>query len=237
MQEGERRQRVRGKEEHGDVLGRREQKTRLMAKVGGKQDNLYNTFFDDYATANLDGDVKGMAPFTGIFRPKFSMKRLIRGVDGKKHRAAYGGSRGSWSVTVRDRSLAPGEEPRGTIDGMTLILCTREKSSEMPGFVPFSEALRRPQPMPEVPQVPDEPDVPDAVEGSGNMTEAEDPQVEGFSQTFSQFNPLLEPLQFWFRQFESLWFFYFSTIFWGNVIHGQIPDPGPYELSEPIPFP
>ena len=57
--------------------------------------DLYNTYFDDYAVRTLDKDEDPIpAPFTGIFKPLFSLKRLIRGVDQRRHRAARGGSKG-----------------------------------------------------------------------------------------------------------------------------------------------
>ena len=48
-----------------------------------QQADLYNTYFDDYAVRTLDKDADEpvAAPFTGIFKPLFSLKRLIRGVD------------------------------------------------------------------------------------------------------------------------------------------------------------
>ena len=67
-----------------------------------QQADLYNTFFDDYAVRALDktADEPVAAPFTGIFNPLYTLKRRIRGVDQRKHRAAHGGSKGSWSLTA-----------------------------------------------------------------------------------------------------------------------------------------
>ena len=112
-----------------------------------QQADLYNTYFDDYAVRALDktADEPVAAPFTGIFKPLFSLKRLIRGVDQRKHRAAHGGSRGSWSLTVTDRGIGPDDAPRGRIDDFAVILCTREKQGvDMDGFVGFADALREP---------------------------------------------------------------------------------------------
>ena len=116
-----------------------------------QQADLYNTYFDDYAVRALDRDALEpvAAPFTGIFKPLFSLKRLIRGVDRRKHRAAHGGSKGSWSLTVTDRGIGPDDAPRGHIDDFAVILCTREKQGvDMDGFVDFADALREPSAQP-----------------------------------------------------------------------------------------
>ena len=116
-----------------------------------QQADLYNTYFDDYAVRTLDKDAAALvaAPVTGIFKPLFSLKRLIRGVDRRKHRAAHGGSRGSWSLTVTDRGIGPDDAPRGEIDDFAVILCTREKQGvDMDGFVDFADALREPSARP-----------------------------------------------------------------------------------------
>ena len=116
-----------------------------------QQADLYYTYFVDYAVRALDktADEPVAAPFTGIFKPLFSLKRLIRGVDQRKHRAAHGGSRGSWALTVTDRGIGPDDAPRGRIDDFAVILCTREKQGvDMDGFVGFADALSEPSARP-----------------------------------------------------------------------------------------
>ena len=201
--------------------------------------DLYNTYFDDYAVRTLDKDEDPIpAPFTGIFKPLFSLKRLIRGVDQRRHRAARGGSKGSWSLTVTDRSIGQGDEPKGFIQDFEIILCTREKEGvDMSGFVDFVDALREPQPRPVHSPVNNELMEPIVEANSG----PEEPPVEGFAFTsggFGRFNPLLAPLQQYFKYTEAALLGLFTAQFYYKALSGLIPfpDPGPYDLSDPIPL-
>ncbi|MEC7231922.1 MAG: hypothetical protein VXW31_03185, partial [Planctomycetota bacterium] len=117
-----------------------------------------------------------------------------------------------------------------------VILCTREKQGvDMDGFVGFADALSEPSARPVRSAVrfeqPDEQDY---------ETEAE-PAVEGFAYTsggFGRFNPLLAPLQDFFRHVERVSLALFTAQFYSKTLRGLIPfpDPGPYDLGKPVPF-
>lgn len=211
--------------------------TRLMQNYGGVQADMYNTYFDDYAVSSLDKTAENpvKAPFTGIFQPHFSIKRIIRGVDDGSHRAAKGGSYGTWSLMVTDRNMGE-EPPRGTVDNFEIILCTREKNNidmAAEGFVPFAQALRAPEPRPATVVVEEE-------EEEVVVDEDEAPEVEAFALLpgTGQFNPFLEPLQQFFAATEATLLALFSAGFYYKVLNGLIPfpDPGPYLLSDPIEY-
>jgi subtilisin-like proprotein convertase family protein len=229
-----------GLQAYNTCIDAEKRSTRLMSNFGGQQSNMYNTFFDDYATKVLETDENGetsvSAPFTGIFKPQFSIKRMIRGVDGKKHRAARGGSMGTWSLYVTDRNMGANDAPRGYIDSFEVVLCTREKIGKginMTGFIPFAEALNQPASMPE-------PVVEEEVEEIPLVTANSGPEAEAFTGIggFGRFNPLLQPLQQLYATQESILFGIFNYLFYKKLILGLIPfpDPGNYALSDPIPF-
>ena len=197
---------------------------------------MYNTYFDDYAVRTLDRDADEpvAAPFTGIFKPLFSLKRLIRGVDQRKHRAAHGGSKGSWSLTVTDRGIGPDDAPRGKIEDFTVILCTREKEGvHMDGFVDFVDAMREPSPRP-VPS-------PVRFDQFEAQEDAEEPAVEGFAFAnggFGRFNPFLAPLQQYFKYVEGVTLALFTAQFYAKAFSNLIPfpDAGPYDIGAPVPL-
>lgn len=189
------------------------------------ESDMYNTFFDDYAVKSLNKENHNQAPFTGIFRPDFSLKRMIRGVDGRKHRAAKGGSMGTWLLTVTDRDVASNES-RGSVEGFEIILCTREKEGvEMPYFIPFNEAMRKPASMPV--QDFDEPEPPQRVIANSGTEES--------SFTI----PFLADAQEYFSFIEGLFLFNYAAAFYSRLFLGRIPHPpfeGDYLLSDPIPY-
>ena len=117
------------------------------------------------------------------------------------------------------------------------------KGKNMTGFIPFAEALRAPDAMPEnYYQNDDEAmmNAPPVVANSG-PTDSEE-EVEAFDNPglggYGRFNPLLQPLQNLYKNQESFLLGLFSYLFYTKLWFGLIPfpDPGNYVLSDPIPY-